>query len=100
MEGDKMKIWIYHNNKFRQVDESRIIYPQDPMKSRDVKFITRRWKKKNFLGGFTDKVDWEYVSSGKTKEECLEKVNFYTNLEIAKHEEEIAKLKLQLVKLD
>lgn len=94
-----MKVWIYINNKFRQVDESRIVYPQDPMKSRDVKFITRRWETIKF-GKVEQQENWEYVSSGKTKEECLEKVNFYTNLNITQKEKEIAELKLRLVKLD
>jgi hypothetical protein len=96
MDQEK-KVWIYINNKFRQVDELRIVYPQDLLKSRNVKFIIRKASGKGIK--FREAL-WEYVSSGKTKEECLEKVNFCINLNIAKHEEEIAELKLQLIKLD
>lgn len=93
-----MKIWIYQNNKFRQADEERMVYFTDSRKELSAKFITRRWEDKWFKGQMRE--NYEVVYYGKTKEDCLRNVNYYINLGIANKEQEIAELKLRLVKLD
>lgn len=75
-----------------------MVYFDDTRKVLSAKFITRRWADKMFKGQMRE--NYEVVNYGKTKEECLEKVNFYTNLNITQKEKELAELKLRLVKLD